>query len=160
MVSQKTVAIGLMFLIGAIGVFAIPAVFIWISNFIDNPGKPLSGGTPFTLAQVMAIFGAFGLAGGFATDGTARFKRSLRLVATLYLIAALCFTLLGMLFPGLTSSEEGTAANHLLVGFSAAAITVAAAALFVGTLLWASLVRELLCEDEHAEAAKDSPTCH
>ena len=149
-----------MIAIGVIGVFAIPAVFIWISKFIDDPGKPLIGSTPFTLAQVMAIFGAFGLAGGFGSHGTARFRRSLRLVATLFLISALCFALLGMLFPGLASAQSGTTSRDLLAGAILGAISVGTLAFTAGTFLWMSLIPELLCERGHAEAAKDSPSCY
>ncbi len=158
--SQRLVANVLMIVIGAIAAFAIPAVFIWIATFIGDPESPLVGGTPFTLAQVMAIFGAFGLAGGFGSQGTAKFRRSLRLVATLFLISALCFSLLGMLFPGLASAEEGTTSTHVLVGALIGALALAGLAFLAGTVLWMSLVPELLCERGHAEAAKDSPSCH
>ena len=48
-------------------------VILWFVSFLafqdGLSGRPNSfpTGTPFTLAQVVAIFGAFGLAGGFSS---------------------------------------------------------------------------------------------
>ena len=53
-------------LIIVVGGFAIPAVFLWFLSFLGAKENPLASGTPFTLAQVMAIFGGFGLVAGFS----------------------------------------------------------------------------------------------
>lgn len=142
---------GLMILIATIVALIYPAVFLWFITFVGNQDNPLASGTPFTLAQVMAIFGAFGLAGGFATYGTREFRRSLRLVATLYLTAALFFSLIGMLLPALVSSEDGTTSNYVLVGSILGAVILAGGTFTAGTFLWMSRIPELLREGEHTE---------
>ena len=50
-------------LLGAIMALVYVGVFIWNVSFLTNPivDNPYASGSPFTLAQVMAIFGAFGL---------------------------------------------------------------------------------------------------
>ena len=120
------------------------AAFFWIMTFVGDRENPLASGTPFTVAQVMAIFAAFGLAGGFTKYGTPEFRYSLRLMATLYLMSALCFSLMGMLLPALASAEDNTTSSHVLLGFTVGAIAVATVTFSVGTFVWMSLIPELL----------------
>ena len=99
-------------LIIVIGGFAIPAVFLWFLSFLGAKDNPLASGTPFTLAQVMAIFGGFGLVAGFSDRVACDLRRPLRRMATLFLLSALHFCLMGMLLPALTVAEGGTASSY------------------------------------------------
>ena len=50
----------------AIGMVAGYAVGFWLIPYLIDPNHPYVGGSLFTLAQVMAIFGAFGIAAGLS----------------------------------------------------------------------------------------------
>ena len=149
-----------MILIMAIGAFAAPAAFIWCMSFLGGQENPLTSGTPFTLAQVMAIFGGFGLVGGFSDRVTSDLRRSLRRMATMYLISALCFCLMGMLLPALAYVEVATASIYLLVGSVLASIAVASVTFTLATFLWAYQVRGLIDEDGQGEPPKRWSSCH
>ena len=86
--------------IPAIVLLASPVVF-WFLTFIGDPLEEIhyASGSPFTLAQVMAIFGAFGLAGGFSSYGDDALRLNLRRVGVVYLFSALGFAIFGMIFP-------------------------------------------------------------
>ena len=128
-------------MVGAIAALAYPAAFFWIVAYLEGEANPYATGTPFTLAQVMAIFGAFGLAGGFGSYGSLQLRHRLRLMATLYLLSALCFCIMGMLLPVAATT---TSASPLLTIAVLGSIVVAAVTFSLGTGLWAVLVFELL----------------
>ena len=90
------------------------AVFFWLLTFIGQDENPLATGSPFTLAQVISIFGAFGLAGGFAGGVVPEFlRRKMLLMGILYLMSALGFSLIGMMLPILTTSDENLTPDHI-----------------------------------------------
>ena len=101
------------------------AVFFWLLTFIGQDENPLATGSPFTLAQVISIFGAFGLAGGFAGGVVPEFlRRKMLLMGILYLMSALGFSLIGMMLPILTTSDENLTLTILsIIAFSMGAIT-------------------------------------
>ena len=79
----------------------------WIaySNYIvNNPlDLPANFPSPFQLAILMAIFGAFGMASGFSSQvGSNALKKSMRQVALLFTLAALGLTLMGISLAGAT----------------------------------------------------------
>lgn len=152
--------IAIMVLTGTIGALTYPAAFIWIITFIGGHENSAAFGTPFTLAQVIAIFGAFGLAGGFTNFGTSEFRRLLRLMATLYLISALSFCLMGMLLPAVALADEKTASTHMLIAWLIGLIIVAAVAFSTGTLLWMSLIRQLTRKEQRIKPQEHCLLCH
>ena len=88
-------------LLGTLMALVYAGVFIWNLSFLTSPalGNPYDSGSPFTLAQVMAIFGAFGLAAGFSDRVERKLKQDMRRVAICHFVSALCFCLLGLLLP-------------------------------------------------------------
>ena len=136
-VLERSFEVILRILILLVGGFAIPAVFLWFLSFLVAKENPLASGTPFTLAQVMAIFGGFGLVAGFSDRVACHIRYPLRRMATLFLLSALCFCLMGMLLPALTVAEEGTVPGYLLVGAVAGSLAVAALTFYWGIFMWA-----------------------
>ena len=145
--ADQVVGSALAILVFVIGALAYPAAVFWILAFLAGNENPYAIGTPFTLAQVMAIFGAFGLAGGFSSHGTSDLRRGLRLMATLYLISALCFCMIGMLLPVVTTMDTGFSSNAL-TAFVLLVIAVAATGFNTGTWVWACIIVELLHREE------------
>ena len=136
-----------------VGVVALLAVFFWFLQFLGDPEQTASyaNGSPFTLAQVMAIFGAFGIAGGFSAYGSSDLRSSLRLVGVFYVLSALGFSLLGMMLPILLSADEGTSSHTYLAWATLGAFTMAAATFYGGTLVLLSSIGTLLTGDEEDE---------
>ena len=146
-------------LIVAVGGFAIPAVFLWFLSFLGAKENPLASGTPFTLAQVMAIFGGFGLVAGFSDRVACDLRRPLRRMATLFLLSALCFCLMGMLLPALAVAEGGTASTYLLVGAVLGAIAVSSVSFCLGTFMWANQLGRLINITRKCTEPKNHPSC-
>ena len=109
------------------------------------------------LLKVMAIFGAFGLAAGFADRIEAKLKRDMRRVAICHLISALCFCLLGLLLPAMPYAEEGTAGSWIIV--VSVLVAIGAAALFFswGTVDWLSNIPRML-ENKEVEGVESRPS--
>ena len=146
-------------LIIVVGGFAIPAVFLWFLSFLGAKENPLASGTPFTLAQVMAIFGGFGLVAGFSDNVACDLRHSLRLMATLFLLSALCFCLMGMLLPALAVAEGGTASTYLLVGAVLGTIAVSSVSFCLGTFMWADQLGGLINKTKKYRAPKNCSAC-
>ena len=121
-------------------------VFIWNISLITGTieDNPYAMGSPFTLAQVMAIFGAFGLAAGFSDRVNKKLRRVMRDVAIHHFVSALCFCLLGLLLPAIPYLKEGTASFWITVVAVLAAIGVAAVAFSLGTAKWLSNIPSIL----------------
>ncbi len=122
-------------------------------SFLADPilENVYASGSPFTLAQVMAIFGAFGLVAGFSDRVEQELKNTMRRVAILHLVSALCFCLLGLLLPTIPYLEEGTAAYWIiLVSFT---ITILGSALSFswGTIEWLFDIPKILGNEEMEE---------
>ena len=96
-------------LIGTIMALTYAGVFIWNLSILTDPilDNPYATGSPFTLAQVMAIFGAFGLAAGFSDRVEQELKVTMRRVAIYHFVSSLSFCLLGLLLPGDTVCRGG-----------------------------------------------------
>lgn len=133
-----------------VGVIALFAVSLWFLQFVGDPERTSSyaGGSPFTLAQVMAIFGAFGIAGGFSSVlGDLKLRSSLQRMGALYTLSALAFSLLGMLLPIVPSASGGTS-HTFLVWVTGAAFLVAAVTFVLGTMVLLLRIGELLTADK------------
>ncbi len=145
--------------IGAITALVYAGVFIWNVSFLTDPivDNPYASGSPFTLAQVMAIFGAFGLAAGFSDRIESKLKRDMRRVAIYHFISALCFCLLGLLLPAIPYAAEGTA-GFWIISVSVL-VAIGAAALFFswGTVDWLSNIPRML-ENKEIEGVESRPS--
>ncbi len=134
----------------AVGVIALFAISLWFLQFVGDPEQTSSyaGGSPFTLAQVMAILGAFGIAGGFSSVlDSSELKPSLQRVGALYTLSALAFSLLGMMLPIVPAASGGTS-HTFLVWVTGAAFLVAAVTFVLGTMELLVSIRKLLTADK------------
>ena len=140
---------------GLIGFIVVLAMLSWLAVFFGSPvsERPYFSGSPFTLAQVMAIFGGFGLAGGFSNYGCPRLRYRIRLVGVTYLISALGFTLLGMLSPLLPSTANDETNEIPLLVMIVPAFVAAIAAFGLGTILFLWCVGAII-EDESSESSE------
>ena len=125
-------------LLSAIMALVYMSVFIWNVSSIAQPmvENPYVSGSPFTLAQVMAIFGAFGAVAGFSDRVEVTLKRAMRRVAILHFVSALCFCLLGLLLPALPYAKEGTASFWIIIVSLLISIGAAALSFSWGTIEW------------------------
>lgn len=129
-------------LLGTIMALTYAGVFIWNLSILTDPilDNPYATGSPFTLAQVMAIFGAFGLVAGFSDHIGHELKRDMRRVAIYHFVSALCFCLLGLLLPAMPHAKEGTVALWILTAAILISISGAALSFSWGTVGWLSKI--------------------
>ncbi len=128
----------------AIGAVAGYAVGFWLIPYLVDPNHPYVGGSLFTLAQVMAIFGAFGVAAGFSNYVEFRLRGSLRAAGALHIMSALGFTLLGMMLPVSTSEAMWRDHGDVLTVLNFVALAMAIMGFSMGTILWVSQFHRLL----------------
>lgn len=128
----------------AIGTVAGYAVGFWLIPYLVNPDHPYVGGSLFTLAQVMAIFGAFGVAAGFSNYVECRLRSTLRAAGALHIVSALGFTLLGMMLPVSTSEAMWRDHGDVLIVLNFVAMAMAIMGFWFGTTLWVSRFHRLL----------------
>ena len=128
----------------AIGTVAGYAVGFWLIPYLFDPDHPYVGGSLFTLAQVMAIFGAFGVAAGFSNYVESRLRSSLRAAGALHIMSALGFTLLGMMLPVSTSEAMWRDHGDVLTVLNFVALAMAIMGFWFGTTLWVSRFHRLL----------------
>ena len=150
-------------LLGTLMALIYTGVFIWNLSVLANPifNNPYAAGSPFTLAQVMAIFGGIGLVAGFSDHVGHRLKRDMRLVAISHFVAALCFCLLGLLLPATPYAEEGTASFWIVVVAVLLAICGAAVSFSFGTAAWVISIPRILRNKEPIGSANcKSPHCN
>ena len=140
----------------AIGIVAGYAVGFWLLAYLPDPSHPFVGGSIFTLAQVMAIFGAFGFAAGFSNYGRRGLRNQLRRAGALHIMSALGFSLLGMIFP--ISTNEAIWAEHgrVLGTLNTVALVMAIVGFGVGTTLWVSQFHKLLGFREARDGSPES----
>ena len=145
-----TVAVIAAALLGTIMALIYTGVFIWNLSVLTDPilDNPYATGSPFTLAQVMAIFGAFGLAAGFSDRVEKKLKRDMRLVAIYHFVSALCFCMLGLLLPAIPYAQEGTAAYWIIVVAILVAICGAALSFSWGTVSWLYHIPRILKNED------------
>ena len=146
-------------LLGAVMALTYAGVFIWNLSVLTDPilDNPYATGSPFTLAQVVAIFGAFGLAAGFSDRVDQKLKRDMRRVAICHFVSALCFCLLGLLLPTIPYAKEGTAWFCIIVVAVLAAIWVAAFSFSLGTTYWIFNIPKILKNEEPVEPTTCQP---
>ena len=128
----------------AVGVAALTAVALWLLAYLPNPHQSNIIGSPFTLAQVTAIFGGFGVAAGFSKYGDRGLRLQLRRAGALNILSALGFSLLGMLLP--ISAAEGLTGSFetFLLFMSGVALILAMMGFASGTVIWVSQLHKLL----------------
>lgn len=133
-------------LLGTIMALIYAGIFIWNLSVLTDPilDNPYATGSPFTLAQVMAIFGAFGLAAGFSDRVEQELKRDMRRVAICHFVSALCFCLLGLLLPAIPFVEEGTVGYWIIAIAVLVSIGAAAVSFSLGTVGWLSGIPRII----------------
>ena len=141
----------------AIGTVAGYAVGFWLIPYLIDPDHPYVGGSLFTLAQVMAIFGAFGIAAGLSNHVDCHLRRFLRRAGALHIMSALGFTLLGMMLPVSTSEEMWRDHGDVLTVLNFVALAMAISGFWFGTTLWVSQFHRLLGFRRAGVAGGDSP---
>ena len=135
----------ILFVIGiTLGLSAALAIMLWLYAYLPNPDHPHIGGSPFTLAQVAAIFGGLGIAAGFSAQVNGWPSFILRLAGMLYLISALGFSLFGMTLPLSTDDELWARQGHVLEKMHFVFLTMAMFGFSFGTMLWVSTIHRLL----------------
>ena len=141
----------------AMGTVAGYAVGFWLIPYLVDPDHPYVGGSLFTLAQVVAIFGAFGVAAGFSNYVEFRLRNTLRAAGALHIMSALGFTLLGMMLPVSTSEAMWTDHGDVLTVLNFVALAMAIMGFWFGTTLWVSRFHRLLGIGRPGDAGGDSP---
>lgn len=140
----------------ALGVVAGYAVGFWLIPYLVDLDHPYVGGSLFTLAQVMAIFGAFGVAAGFSNYVECRLRSFLRAAGALHIMSALGFTLLGMMLPVSTSEAMWRDHGDVLTVLNFMALAMAIMGFWLGTTLWVSQFHRLLGIGRVGDAGGDS----
>ena len=125
--------------------------------YLVDPDHPYVVGSLFTLAQVMAIFGAFGMAAGFSNYVEFRLRRSLRAAGALHIMSALGFTLLGMMLPLSISEDMWRDHEVVLTVLNFVALAMAIMGFGFGTTLWVSRFHRLLGIGRTKDSGGDSP---
>lgn len=124
-------------------------MYFWITVYFVDQGDKTLGGTPLTLAPVLAIFGGFGLAGGFTRFGTPELRGRLRLTAVFHLVSSLCLFTLGVLHPLLVRLDGPvTLPGYVLVAVVLMAVVGAATTFGLGTVVWAALIGDLIATED------------
>ena len=146
-------------LIWAIVVVTLFAVLFWIIAFVGDRESAYPVGTPFTAAQVAAIFGGFGLVVGFSGHRDSDLRQKMRLVGVLFTLSALGFSLMGMLLPLSESFSTGSSGSASLIGWILAIdFSVVIVSFTAGTFIWLSLVKRLIGEDKPDTETGRSPS--
>ncbi len=137
------------------------APLLWFITFLDPQKTPYASGTPFMLAQVVALFGAFGLAGGFSGNVAPNLRNKLCYMGVVYIVSAFGFSLLGMVLPFFASLDERTVGYYFMLSSSIGAFGVAWVTFGLGTILFLLIIRSLI-EDKVDEGTKgcSSPSCN
>ena len=120
------------------------AIAFWVSVFLVSPDHPYIGGSVFTLAQVMAIFGAFGVAAAFSSYHDCELKLQLRRAGVLHLVSALGFTLWGLIFPISTYENVWARYENTLLILNGGAIFMGMVGFSWGTMMWVGQLPKLL----------------
>ena len=102
----------------ATGALAALALLSWVIFFLINPDNPLLGGTSLALAPVIAIFGAFGWAGGMSFKADPGLRANLRKIGIAYTMTAFFLVIMGMLSPVIEVADpEATGYYYLAVPY-------------------------------------------
>ena len=140
-----------------VGFVTFFSLYIWFSEFPGGHENPFVFGTPFTLAQVAAIFGGLGLIAGFAGRRDSQLRRKMRLVGNLYLFSAFGFTLFGLMLPIENWIRQGNLDVVPLIGWIVTAeLLVAIVAFVAGTFIWMRSIIGLVGEDKPDDCTESS----
>ena len=143
--ARKTLQRALNILSYLVGFVTFVALYVWLSEFPNAGDNPYVFGTPFTLAQVTAIFGGLGLVAGFSGQHDSGLRRRMRLVGNLYLVSAFGFTLFGLLIPIEGRLLQGIwEAEPVTPWIVAIALLVAISAFVLGTFFWIRSISRLI----------------
>ena len=117
---------------------------LWVILYLQDPNRPYIGGSLFTMAQVVTIFGGFSFAAAFSERVNADARYVLRYVGSLHLISALGFVLLGVLFPLVTVDAVWShSAGYVLQGIFLLSFCMALGGFAIGTFLWVSHIHRI-----------------
>ena len=134
-----------LFVVGlATGLASALAIVLWLYAYLPDPGHPYIGGSPFTLAQVSAIFGGLGIAVAFSNQVCGQLRHLLRIAGVLYLVSALGFSLFGMILPLSISDELWATQGDILEGMHFSFLLMAMGGFSLGTIIWVSRIHRLL----------------
>ena len=138
-------------------------MLIWFDSFqadLTGLSKSIPTGTPFDLAQVVAIFGALGLVGGFSNYGDRSLQMRLRLVGVIHLLSALGFVMLGLFLPTITLELKETT-RSIITSLIIAYLVLGGGCFAVGTLYWIVLLAtgKLLGDSKEEKEPKCRCSC-
>ena len=142
----------------ALGIVAGYAVGFWLLVYLPDPSHPHIGGSLFTVAQVMAIFGAFGVAAGFSKYGNHGLGDQFRRAGALHIMSALGFSLLGMIFPISTDATTWRDHGFVLASLNGLAVVMSILGFSLGTALWVSQFHKLLGIGSTRDVRRGLPT--
>ena len=140
MKNQRLIDMAMNLVAWIVAIVASMAALLWILAFLANPKNAYIGGSLFTLAQVVAIFAAFGFAAGFSSYGSPKLKRALRGAGIWHVVAALGCTLVGMALPYYAVISTEAVLSDVLKYLISVAFAIVGLSFSWGTFLW---VREL-----------------
>lgn len=113
--------------------------------------------SPFMLAQVVAIFGAFGLAAGFSDRIEHDLRLDMRRIAVLHLVAAFSLCMIGLLLPLSPYLKEGDF-SFWLIAVSLIVFMIASAACFAaGTTWWLLDIPKIIGKNAEEPAPAKPP---
>ena len=131
---------------------------LWVILYLQDPDRPYIGGSLFTMAQVVTIFGGFSFAAAFSERVNADARNMLRYVGALHLISALGFVLLGMLFPLATVNAVWShSGGYVLQGIFLIAFCMALGGFAFGTFLWVGRIHRIASYEGASGQERDAP---
>ena len=128
-------------------------IIAFTAMYFKDPKNPWLGGSFLGLAQVMAIFSAFGWAGGFSGICPPEVRKILRLVGLLYLMTSLAFCMMSMLSPLYGLSDEKDSAYITIVILISVACLMSIVTFAWGTLKLGSSIPYLWKVNDDANDA-------
>ena len=134
--------------------------YLWVILYLQDPDRPYIGGSLFTMAQVVTIFGGFSFAAAFSERVNADARNMLRYVGALHLISALGFVLLGMLFPLATVDAIWSHSGRyvlVLKGIILLSFCMALGGFAFGTFLWVGRIHRIASYEGASGQERDAP---
>lgn len=142
-----------MILSGLIGVLAGIGLVSWVVLFLQNTSNPLLGSTSLVLAPAVAIFGAFGWAGGTALRSSPALRVKLRRIGIAFTVAALFLVIMGMLLPVIEVADTSTT-GYWIFAWTYVTLTFGSAFAFGGgTMMLVSIVFQLWNLSDESESS-------
>ena len=113
--------------------------------------------SPFMLAQVVAIFGAFGLAAGFSDRIERDLRLDMRRIAVLHLLAAFSLCMVGLLLPLSPYLKEGEFSFWLIAVSLIVFILASGLCFAIGTTWWLFDIPKIIGKDAEEPAPAKPP---